>query len=81
MLFRYRARNYPETLAHEEMQRWHEFCGNRLTGRRAGAGILFEDYFNRLEELKGNEKINPDMVTALEVYAFEKMERFGVKLV
>jgi exodeoxyribonuclease-1 len=81
MLFRYRARNYPETLTHEEMQRWHEFCGNRLTGRQAGAGILLGDYFNRLEELKGNENINPDMITALEAYAFEKMERFGVKLV
>ncbi|WAK00623.1 exodeoxyribonuclease I [Methylobacter sp. YRD-M1] len=81
MLFRYRARNYPETLTHEEAQRWHEFCGNRLTGRRAGAGILLSDYFNRLEELKSNENINPDMITALEVYAFEKMALFGVKLV
>lgn len=81
MLFRYRARNYPETLTHEEMRQWHEFCGNRLTGRLAGAGILLDDYFDRLKELKGNKDIDQDMIKALEAYAFEKMERFGVKLI
>lgn len=81
MLFRYRARNYPETLTHEEMQRWHEFCVNRITGRQAGAGILLDDYFDRLEELKSDKNINSDMIKALEAYGIEKMERFGVKLI
>jgi len=78
MLFRYRARNYPETLNHEEIQQWHEFCKNRLTGCQAGAGILLNDYFGRLEELKISNNVNPDIIQALEEYAFEKMERFGV---
>jgi exodeoxyribonuclease-1 len=30
MLFRFRARNYPETLDGEEQQRWKEFCSERV---------------------------------------------------
>ncbi len=39
MLFRYRARNYPDTLSGEEQQRWQEFCRRRLTGELRGAGV------------------------------------------
>ncbi|WP_394132124.1 exodeoxyribonuclease I [Shewanella maritima] len=31
MLFRYRARNYPETLDHQESLKWREFCQQRLS--------------------------------------------------
>lgn len=31
MLFRYRARNFPQTLSPSEQQRWREFCCHRLT--------------------------------------------------
>ena len=48
MLFRYRARNYPETLNADEQLRWNEFCMNRLTGRQAGASITLDAYFARL---------------------------------
>ncbi len=30
MLFRYRARNYPETLSSDESMKWKEFCQSRL---------------------------------------------------
>ena len=39
MLFRYRARNYPEMLSAEENQRWLEFCRRRLSGELPGAGV------------------------------------------
>jgi exodeoxyribonuclease-1 len=41
MLFRYRARNWPEFLNIEEMQRWGEFCRGRLSRASAerGAGL------------------------------------------
>ena len=55
MLFRYRARNYPETLSADEQLRWNEFCKNRLTGRQAGAGITLDAYFARLQELRSNK--------------------------
>jgi exodeoxyribonuclease-1 len=77
MLFRYRARNYPESLNVEERQRWNEFCLNRLTGRQPGAGILLSDYFSRLDELRSVENAKTQIVDALEAYAHEKMQSLG----
>lgn len=42
MLFRYRARNYPELLNYQESQHWRSFCQNRLAD---------QDYILRLENL------------------------------
>lgn len=39
MLFRYRARNYPQTLSAVEQQRWQDFCRRRLAGELPGAGV------------------------------------------
>ncbi|MCG9696967.1 exodeoxyribonuclease I [Shewanella sp. Isolate11] len=42
MLFRYRGRNYPETLDDSEQYRWREFCQQRLNDA---------DYLHKLETL------------------------------
>jgi exodeoxyribonuclease-1 len=78
MLFRYRARNYPDTLNTEEKQRWQTFCINRLIGQQAGAGITIDAYFTRLNELKADETANQATVHALETYALEKMQLLGM---
>ncbi len=78
MLFRYRARNYPETLGADELQRWNEFCVNRLTGRQAGAGILLDDYLSRLDELGRNKNANIEIINALKTYASEKAQSLGI---
>ena len=79
MLFRYRARNYPDTLNAEETQRWQTFCVKRLTGQQVGAGITFDAYFARLNELKADENANQDIIPALETYALEKMQQLGMR--
>jgi exodeoxyribonuclease-1 len=76
MLFRYRARNYPDTLNADEQQRWQAFCINRLTNQ--SAGITFESYFVRLNELKNNETADKTIIETLENYALEKMQRWGI---
>ncbi len=78
MLFRYRARNYPQTLTTDEQLRWNAFCVDRLTGRQAGGGILLDDYFRRLEELRSADNINVAIIDALEAYAFDKMHKLGI---
>ncbi len=78
MLFRYRARNYPETLNVEETQRWQNFCKNRLTGQQTGVGMTFDDYFVRLNELKSDNTANQAIVQALESYALDKMRQLGM---
>ncbi len=81
MLFRYRARNYPDTLNAEEKQKWQTFCVNRLTGKQAGAGITLDDYFARLNELKADETANQGLIQALEIYAIKKMQQLGNNIV
>jgi len=71
LLFRYRARNYPETLNAEETQIWQTFCKNRLTGQEQGASITIDTYFSRLHELKKDESANLPIIQALESYAVE----------
>jgi exodeoxyribonuclease-1 len=51
LLFRYRARNFPQTLSADEHEEWKQFCYRRLTDPAAGAGIVLEDYQRRLAEL------------------------------
>ena len=52
LLFRYRARNFPETLTLDEMERWREHCAARLVsgadGARTAAALLSE--ITRLSE-------------------------------
>ncbi len=39
LLFRYRARNFPDTLSSEEQQRWQDFCQQRLSDPERGRPI------------------------------------------
>jgi len=51
MLFRYRARNWPETLSTSEKQRWQDFRFgrvNHLPGINAGSSISLADYRKQL---------------------------------
>lgn len=40
LLFRYRARNFPETLSGDEKQRWHEHCAGRVREGTGGVRTL-----------------------------------------
>ncbi len=51
MLFRYRARNFPETLDADEMAQWEEFRFARLTDPEAGAGLCMEQFQEQIEQL------------------------------
>lgn len=63
LVFRYKARNFPDILNDDEQERWHEHCAGRLQegdGSRAGARSL-QAFYAQLNELsktadaKGNE--------------------------
>jgi exodeoxyribonuclease-1 len=80
MLFRYRARNYYETLSAEETLKWKEFCRNRLTGYQPGARITFSIYFSRLQELRRKKEINENTLNALVAYGIEKLHFLGIEI-
>ena len=57
MLFRYRARYFPDTLSEEEFAVWEEYRFGLLSGSRPN-GLGLEDYFSRLDELEAT--VAPD---------------------
>jgi exodeoxyribonuclease-1 len=50
LLFRYRARNFPDTLSAEEHARWVDHCAARLHEGAGGATTLAE-FFDRIDQL------------------------------
>ncbi|WP_404361731.1 exodeoxyribonuclease I [Marinobacter sp.] len=58
LLFRYRARNYPETLISEEQERWEEFRQQRLMQPKKGWRSL-ESYFQILQALAADPELEP----------------------
>lgn len=51
MLFRFRARNYPETLNEQEQMQWQDYAFQRLTNPDFGATVTMELYQEKLESL------------------------------
>ncbi len=51
MLFRYRARNWPQSLSADEKSRWEQFRLERLTDPQIDVGITLDDYRARLAKM------------------------------
>ncbi|UVM51778.1 MULTISPECIES: exodeoxyribonuclease I [unclassified Pseudomonas] len=51
LLFRYRARNFPDTLSLEEQERWRIFCQQRLTAPEWGAPNTLESFLTAAAQL------------------------------
>ncbi len=51
MLFRYRARNWPETLDQAERERWEEYRQSRLFEKEGGGSIILDDYLETLDRM------------------------------
>ncbi len=78
ILFRYRARNWPETLSEAERQRWEEFRIKRLTRPEYGASVTWETFRTELKQLD-SDCIQSDKIIlqALEAYAREILPTEG----
>lgn len=50
LLFRYRARNFPETLNSEEQERWRIFCQQRLSTPECGAPNTLKSFTEAAEQ-------------------------------
>lgn len=72
LLFRYRARNYPQTLTHEEMMRWQRHRQARLCDPTSPASLTLEPFMLKLEQLAHEHSDNPEkqaILRALYQYA------------
>jgi len=66
MLWRYRARNWPESLSEEERADWDAFRLARLTEPEAGGGITLDGFEQRLAELREAHTGAPDKLAVLD---------------
>jgi exodeoxyribonuclease-1 len=60
MLFRYRARNWPELLSAEELLRWQEYRVSRLLDSDGGASITLDEYLAKLDSLETDSQLSPE---------------------
>ena len=72
IVFRYRARNFPDTLNEEEQGRWHALRSARLL-EGAGGGLSMSAFFERIdqlsEQLPEDDERGQDILGALYDYA------------
>ena len=71
LYFRYRARNWPETLTPEEKERWTAFCSERLEQGVDGTGLTSESFADELADLR-----NQGDLTQEEEAILDEMEQW-----
>ena len=69
LLFRYRARNWPETLSPAEREDWDAYRFERLTDPEGGGGIQIDGYEARLAELAEFHAGDPAKLAILDALA------------
>lgn len=65
MLFRLKARNYPELLTSDEMEAWEAFRAERLLDASASGARTYESFAKELNDL-GQKITEPDQIAILE---------------
>ena len=75
MLFRYRARNYPDTLNKEEHKRWQKFCTTRLSDINKNGFLDFTSYEQKIKELKKKDGVDSQLLKDLEQYALDLQKK------
>ncbi len=68
LLFRYRARNFPDTLSEDEFETWQAHCAARLYGGEGGA-LSLDTFLAQLEQLAQSENANLPLLHELNDYA------------
>lgn len=69
MLFRYRARNAPESLTKEEKQRWKDFRQTSLYDKTAGASLVYDELIEQLDKLQQDPSNNANLLKNVRDYA------------
>lgn len=69
MLFRYRARNAPDSLSQDEKEYWTRFRYENFYEPSSGSTLLYNDLLERLEQLKLEKKNDPEILQCVEDYS------------
>ncbi len=72
LVWRWRARNHPETLTPEEQARWREHCRARLL-RGAGGALTLQAYFDTIDQLAETHESERDQHILGALYEWGEM--------
>ena len=79
LLFRYRARNFPETLNSEERQRWYGFCQQRLSDPQWGAPNTLGDFEQaRQQAWQATDEAGRRVLEAWQAHARQLQAQFAI---
>ncbi len=69
MLFRYRARNFPDSLSAAEQQRWQQFCRDKLHGKLDNRQLTLAMFADSIAKLQNQPGKDPVILQQLADYA------------
>lgn len=69
MLFRYKGRNFPETLNYAEQQRWQRYCIEVMQDERVGSSLNLATFLQQLERLRQEYPGKNPVVEELHAFA------------
>lgn len=73
LLWRYRARNWPQHLSPDETARWQAFCRQRLEQKTELTTLTFDDYFALIDTLR------QDPAHAAQAALFDALQAYGLE--
>lgn len=79
LLFRYRARNYPNTLLQDEQKEWFNFCQQRLIDEKLGAPITIDTFRRELQSLLANDANDNAVLMAWHNYVSDLEAKYFFK--
>lgn len=80
LLFRYRARNWPESLSPDERDLWQKHCRDRLSGDSPLTSISLAAYFDAIAQLRSVPSANnAALLDQLETFGREQAAAAGLK--
>jgi len=74
MLFRYKARNYPDQLSFDEQDEWQEYRRNKLNDEQSSQGLGFAEFDYLMSEIRQRENLSDkdkNTLNEIEGYRFD----------
>lgn len=71
LVFRFRARNFPQTLTFDEQQKWRRYCHDKLTMGEDSPALRIDEFMLALENMLELQQADPKKVAILQaLYKF-----------
>lgn len=65
LLFRYRARNFPQSLSQQEAEKWQRYRHFKITDESSNGSIKLTEYLYQIEQLSEQYKDDPNKLSIL----------------